>query len=103
MDASIRAPTYTAEENVMQQPRGETRAPPSQPVVVRLRVANSRVDHARQKEKKEDTRYNYATQRRGREIKTGEEGGASIHDICIKIVPLPIQMRLLISQGLKGT
>ena len=37
-------------------------------------MANSRVDHARQKEEeeKEDTRYNYATQRRGREIKTGE-------------------------------
>ena len=57
-------------------------------------MANSRVDHARQKkEKKEDTRYNYATQRRGREIKTGEEGGASIHDICIKIL-LPISIQL---------
>ena len=59
-------------------------------------MANSRVDHARQKEEeeKEDTRYNYATQRRGREIKTGEEGGASIHDICIKILlPISIQVQ----------
>ena len=73
MDASDKASTYTAEENMLQQPRSETRAP-TPPVVVRLRVANSRVDHARQKEEeeKEDTRYNYATQRRGREIKTGE-------------------------------